>query len=92
MAGTPAPEEEDTEYFDASSTMKSFAASPEWRSGGPPALSTMAQFNKKEERRREREEREAIELRRVASSFKARKMPNFSKKPFSPVLPNRKIK
>ena len=73
MAGTPAPEEEDTEYFDASSTMKSFAASPEWRSGGPPALSTIAQFNKKEERRRERMEWESSQAAKKAEQEKLKK-------------------
>ena len=39
-----------------------------------------------EEKRRQREKEEAAELRKTMGSFKARKMPDFSKKPFSPVL------
>ena len=39
-----------------------------------------------EEKRRQREKEEAAELRKAMGSFKARKMPDFSKKPFSPVL------
>ena len=41
-------------------------------------------------REKERQEREYKELRKAMSSFKARKMPDFNKKPFSPVLNGRK--
>ena len=36
--------------------------------------------------RKQKEEQEYKELRKIMGSFKARSMPNFNKKPFAPIL------